>query len=112
MTESELLKTDKTLSGRRQIFTSVKKITAENIVEVLNKAFVKHSQNAAEIRFLFNYYKGIQPILRRTKEIRPEINNKVVENHAAEIVSFKTGYVFGSPIQYVRRGNKDVDHSQ
>lgn len=108
MTESELLKTDKTLSGRRQIFTSVKKITAENIVEVLNKAFVKHAQNAAEIRFLFNYYKGIQPILRRTKEIRPEINNKVVENHAAEIVSFKTGYVFGSPIQYVRRGNKDV----
>lgn len=38
--------------------------------------------------------------------MRPEINNKVVENHALEIVDFKKGYVFGEPIQYVRRGDE------
>lgn len=113
VTEKELISgvTHRPLAGRRQIFTSEREITEKNIIEVLNKAFVKHAQNAAEIKYLFDYYKGIQPILKRTKEVRPEINNRVVENHAAEIVSFKTGYVFGSPIQYVSRGNVDI-HTQ
>ena len=51
-----------------------------------------------------SYYKGNQPILNRVKQVREEINNKIVENHAMEIVDFKKGYVFGEPVQYVRRG--------
>lgn len=92
------------LHGRHRIFTSEKEISDANIVDVLRKAFAVHLKNRDEITYLKKYHRGIQPILQRTKEIRPEINNKVVENHAAEIVSFKVGYVFGSPIQLVLRG--------
>lgn len=92
------------LHGRHRIFTSEKEISDANIVDVLRKAFAVHLKNRDEITYLKEYHRGIQPILQRTKEIRPEINNKVVENHAAEIVSFKVGYVFGSPIQLVLRG--------
>jgi SPP1 family phage portal protein len=40
-------------------------------------------------------------VLTRTNEIRPEINNPVVENTAYEIVEFKTGYLTYDAIQYV-----------
>lgn len=54
-----------------------------------------------------SYYKGRQPILNRVKEVRPEITNKIVENRANEIVSFKSGYLMGEPLQYVSRGNAE-----
>ena len=41
------------------------------------------------------------------KEVRPEITNKIVENRANEIVSFKSGYLMGEPLQYVSRGNAE-----
>ena len=41
--------------------------------------------------------------MNRQKEVRPEIQNNVVENRANEIVSFKVGYLMGEPIQYVSR---------
>ena len=66
-----------------------------------------HLTNSSEIDYLYRYYRGNQPILQRVKQVRPEINNKIVENHALEIVDFKKGYVFGEPIQYVRRGESE-----
>lgn len=66
-----------------------------------------HRLNAGEADYLYKYYRGQQPVLLRTKEVRPEINNKVVENRANEIVAFKTGYCFGEPIQYVAAGGLD-----
>jgi SPP1 family phage portal protein len=60
---------------------------------------------------LQEYERGVQPILKRIKEVRPEINNKIVENHAAEITSFKVGYVFGSPITFVQRASVDIGNS-
>ena len=99
------------LSGRREIFTDVKEITLKNICEVVAEAFNTHRKNAAEIKYLQDYEKGIQPILHRTKEIRPEINFKIAENHAAEITAFKVGYVFGSPITFVQRANNDTGES-
>jgi SPP1 family phage portal protein len=93
--------------GRRVIYSSISEITRENVVDVLQKAMLIHSVNSSEIDYLYQYYKGNQPILQRVKAIRPEINNKIVENHAYEIVSFKTGYVFGEPVQYVRCGESD-----
>lgn len=95
------------LKGRREIFTDVKEITANNISEVLKDAFDIHRLNAGEIEYLQNYERGVQPILERVKEIRPEINFKIVENHAAEITAFKVGYVFGSPITFVQRANEE-----
>ncbi len=101
----------KGLFGRRQIFTNEQEITDENIEKVLAKAMYIHDQNKAEIDYLIKYHKGKQPILTRVKEVRPEINHKIVENHAAEIVEFKTGYVFGSPIMLVQRGKCDAHES-
>lgn len=45
-------------------------------------------------------------MLRRVKGIRPEICNRIVENRANEIVSFKVGYLCGEPIQYVGRNTE------
>lgn len=95
------------LKGRREIFTDEVEITQENIAKVLQDAFEVHNQNATEIEYLQNYEKGDQPILQRVKTVRPEINNKIVENHAAEITAFKVGYVFGSPITFVQRASND-----
>lgn len=98
------------LKGRREIFTDVKEITKENICEVMDEAFAIHLQNATEIKYLQEYERGVQPIQNRVKEVRPEINYKVVENHAAEITAFKVGYVFGSPITFVQRASKDINN--
>lgn len=95
-------------SGRRKIFSDYETITAENVVDMLNKTNPVHALNAEEIDYLYKYYKGEQPILNRVKEIRPEICNKIVENHANEIVSFKVGYLMGEPIQYISHGKDDV----
>lgn len=93
--------------GRQVIYTSERIITRDNVLDVLREALNIHHQNSADISYLYDYYRGKQPILGRVKTIRPEINNKVVENHALEIVEFKKGYVFGEPVQYVRRGESD-----
>ena len=95
------------LFGRRVIYTEATDINEGNIIDVLQKALFTHLQNQAEIHYLYWYYKGEQPILHRVKEVRPEINNMVVENRANEIVSFKTAYQVGEPIQYVSRGGDE-----
>lgn len=97
------------LLGRRVITTDTTEITSDNILEELDKAFGTHNLNRGEIEYLWNYYRGKQPILERVKRIRPEICNKIVENRANEIVSFKVGYLCGEPIQYVgRNGDESV----
>lgn len=94
--------------GRRKIFTDVDQITKENVADVLCKALATHWANKGEIDYLYRYYKGEQPILQREKDVRPEICNKIVENRANEIVSFKVGYLMGEPIQYVSRGDDET----
>lgn len=95
----------RTMYGRRVITTDVTEITSENVVDVLREAMDTHELNRSEIDYLWKYYKGNQPILTREKTVRPEICNKVVENRANEIVSFKVGYLCGEPIQYVGRNS-------
>lgn len=95
--------------GRRVIKTSTTNITSENVVDVLLKALSIHALNRSEIDYLWEYYKGKQPILHRQKEVRPEITNRIVENRANEIVSFKVGYLCGEPIQYVgKNGSEEI----
>lgn len=93
--------------GRKIIYSSANEITRENVVIELGKALSKHWQNRTEIEYLDNYYRGVHPILFREKKVRPEINNKISENHAYEIVEFKTAQNFGEPVQYVRRGTDE-----
>ena len=97
----------RTMYGRRVITTDVAEITAGNVVDVLRDAMSTHELNRSEIDYLWKYYKGNQPILTRQKTVRPEICNKIVENRANEIVSFKVGYLCGEPIQYVGRSNEE-----
>ena len=96
------------LFGRKTITTDATKITKANVVEELDKAMHTHVINREEIDYLWNYYRGRQPILIREKQVRPEICNKIVENRANEIVSFKVGYLCGEPIQYIGRNGDDV----
>ena len=98
--------------GRRVITTDITALTNANIRDELDKAFNTHSLNRGEIEYLWDYYRGKQPILQREKKVRPEICNKIVENRANEIVSFKVGYLCGEPIQYVgRNGDESVSRA-
>lgn len=99
--------------GRKIIYADYKPedMNADTITKILNDVFSVHMQNASEIDYLEKYYKGFQPILGKVKEVRPTINNTVIENNAYFITEFKKSYVFGEPIQYVQRGdiaNKEV----
>lgn len=96
--------------GRRTIYTDAAKIDKTNVVQILKDSLPTHSLNQSDIDFLFQYWKGDQPIRNREKKIRPEVNNKIVVNRANEIVAFKVGYVFGEPIQYVSRKQDSTDN--
>ena len=107
--KSELIRTHLESYGRREILVEDIVYTDDNIIETLNKILPVNESNARDIQTLWDSYTGKQAILNRVKEIRPEINNKIVENHAAEIVDFKTGFTFGEPVQYVYRGESHLD---
>lgn len=105
--DSKSLGKARVMFGRRMIKTSATYIDSSNIQDELLKAMEKHGLNRSEIDYLYRYYKGEQLILRRVKETRPEICNKIVENRANEIVSFKVGYLCGEPIQYVSHNGSE-----
>ena len=95
------------LHGRRKIFTDKKSITPENVVGVVGKALGYHWKNRMEEQYLLDYFRGKQDIRLKEKQVRPEINNKVMVNRANEIVTFKTAYLLGEPVQYVSNGGED-----
>ena len=98
------------LTGRCRIYTDVAKITSKNIFQVLKEAMMIHMKNVDDMVLLMRYEKGIQPLVRK-KIIRKEVNIKVSDNLANQITEFKLGYVWGQPITYVQRGNKDLKKS-
>lgn len=89
--------------GRLDIYASFEDITPDNIISELNSAMVFHINNMLQEEFLYWYRRGVQPILRRTKDIREDILNIVQENHADEFVAFKNGYFLTQPVNYVAR---------
>ena len=95
------------LFGRKVIYADFKPedMNESTITKILNDVFDIHLQNASDIEYLEKYYRGYQPIIGKTKEVRPTINNTVVENNAYFVTEFKKSYVFGEPIQYVQRGD-------
>ena len=92
--------------GRLDIYASSDEITADNVVEELNTALPYHVQNLLQEDFLYWYRRNVQPILNRTKEVRPEILNRVQESHADEIVTFKNGYFLQKPAFYTARNTE------
>lgn len=91
------------LLGRTKIYTVEENITKENVISILNDALSLHFKNLLEEDYLYWYRRGKQPILNRTKEIRPEICNKVVVNNANQVVVFKNGYFLTKPAFYKSR---------
>lgn len=91
--------------GREVIYTDVEVINESNVRDVLREALTVHDKNRREIQHLYDVYRGKHSILSRIKEVRPEINNKIVVNYPYRIVRFKTGYDLGEPIQYVSKTN-------
>lgn len=105
--------------GRAKIILpfSKEKFLAGNTEEIVNRIIQYlpyvvriHRQNAQDIGYLYDYYRGIQPILNKEKTVRPDINHIVEENHAFEIVEFKKAYEYGEPVQYVQKGEKDIEN--
>lgn len=93
--------------GRKIAYSNVEQITADNIVNVVGNCIGAFYFNKTIIRYLWNYYKGDQPVLYRTKIQNADITNKISENHAYEIVQFKVGQTYGEPIQLISRKDDD-----
>lgn len=92
--------------GRKVLYSSYtqKELNKKTITEILNKAFPIHLYNYKDIDYLERIYKGEQTILYKTKEVRENINNIVVENYAYFMTEFKKSYIFGKPLKYVQLG--------
>ena len=95
------------LYGRTVLYTDELVIDDSNVGDVLSSAINDHEQNSSDIDYLYQYYKGDQPVNQRKKTYNSDINNKVVVNRAAEIVDFKVGYLLSAPIQYIDAANND-----
>ena len=93
--------------GRERIYTDFDEVNSDNIVKVLETAFIVHGNNAADMEFLINFEKGFQPLVRE-KVIRPEIDIHVVDNLANYIKEWKVNYFWSSPIMLIQRGDTEM----
>lgn len=75
--------------GRKIAYTNVEKITADNVVKIVGDCIGVFNYNKPIIRYLWHYYKGDQPVLYRIKMQNEDVNNKVCENHAYELVNLR-----------------------
>lgn len=92
--------------GRVRITADYEDVTDENVLTILRESEAAYLFNKAQMLYLWRYYKGDQPVLGRKKDVRPSINNRIVENHAQEIVNFKIGYQLAEPLQYTLRNHE------
>jgi SPP1 family phage portal protein len=94
--------------GRKIAYTDAERITDDNVVKVIGQCIGVFYGNKSAIRYLWRYYKGDQPVLYRTKISNEDITNKILENHAYEIVQFKVGQTYGEPVQFISRKDDDA----
>ena len=92
------------LKGRHPIFIDETTESLRNdfirLISAINTALNLHQDNHDEIVFLMEYKNGRQAILDKEKDVRPEISNKLVINHAQMATRNIVGYFLGTPIQY------------
>lgn len=89
--------------GRKIAYTDVETITPDNIVKVIGECIGVFYFNKMAIEYLWNYYKGDQPIRYRVKISNEDITNRICENHCYEWVQFKVGQTYGEPVQFISR---------
>ncbi|WP_072500595.1 phage portal protein [Olsenella phocaeensis] len=99
-------------TGRAPILSSPVAVTRDNVAELIDRALAVHSTNAADANYLHRYFLGEQPVLRRLKKVRPDINNAIVENRAYQICKDRTDSLAGEPITYsAHNASKDGGES-
>lgn len=91
--------------GRIKIYTDVKNVNKENVIDVLDKALVKHEANRTQIQYLINFEKGCQPLVRE-KRVFKDINIKSISNLAHQITEFWLGYFWGNHMAFVQKSDK------
>ena len=64
--------------GRRKLMSSYteSEINEKTLIKMLPQVLAEHERNANEVDYLYNYYKGKQPILDKTKVVRTEIKSE------------------------------------
>lgn len=87
--------------GRKVAYVDVEEVNENNVVSVVGECIGIFYENRRVVKYLWDYKNGDQPILYRTKLIRDDVNNPIVENHAWELVQFKNAQTNGEPIQCV-----------
>lgn len=95
------------LKGRKKLISEYKQADAidkQVVINIINATLPTHLSNKTDIDYLMSYKSGNQPVLLRCKDVRPEINNKIVINHAQMITRNIIGYFLGNPIQYIQSG--------
>jgi len=104
----EILDTNKYL-GRSVLRASPPDSLDVAAVGMIMKSVIStHEHNVEQSKYLYNFYRGDQPVLTRTKKIRSDICNIMLENRAFEIVQFKIGYEHANPVTYTSASKKDV----
>ena len=93
--------------GRQRIYTSEPVITYDNVIDILRKATSVHEKNATQMKYLDDFEKGEQPLMRK-KTYRKDIDIQACDNVANEVTEFKTSFHWGNPITLVQK-SKDLD---
>ena len=102
------------LFGRRPILTSFERFDPgkpSEIIAEVNEALTIQDENLLAMDYLYWFRRGMTPVLLKTKDIRPEVNNKINVAYADEICTFKNGYFLTAPTSYIAR-NDDDDTSE
>lgn len=98
------------LHGRLPIYTTYDNLNGlsdREIISEVNEAISFHVRNMIDMEYLYWYRRGVTPIYNKTKDIRPEINNKITSAYAGSVVSFKNGYFLTQPATYIPRKGRE-----
>lgn len=77
--------------------------------KLIEKTIDEHCDEIKRFEMLEDYYNGKHSILNRTKRVKSASNNKLVINHAKDIVDFFQGYVFSKPVTYYNLEEQILD---
>lgn len=94
--------------GRKTAYVDYTEVNRDNVLKILGDTIGVFNFNKPAVKYLWSYKNGDQPVLYREKTIRDDIINKVVENHAWEIVRFKNAQTYGEPVQFVSLKKDDA----
>ncbi len=78
-----------------------------NLPVIIQDAINIHNDNRGQMKILKNYYDGVMGILEREKDVRPDIDHKVVIGLPKSSTDLLVGYFFSKPLTYIPRDTSD-----